>query len=205
MPGWTVCLAFPVVLPGPTSASGSLRLTAGPWQVLTTYDNFPEAYTAETETKPSQWLLHAARDPGPGRGRGRSVDPRRRLRLWPLSAALHDRGAVVTGLDSSAGILKLGRRRLGPGADLRFADLGSPLPFRDGAFDDVVAALVLHYLQDWTAPLAELRRVLKPSGRLIVSLDHPFAVNIMHPRGRSQARLFRDPQPQSGPWTATEP
>jgi hypothetical protein len=49
MPGWTVCLAFPVVLPGPTSASGSLRLTAGPWQVLTTYDSFPEAYTAETE------------------------------------------------------------------------------------------------------------------------------------------------------------
>jgi hypothetical protein len=38
-----------------------------------------------------------------------------------LSAALRDRGAVVTGLDSSAGMLELARRRLGPGADLRLA------------------------------------------------------------------------------------
>ena len=70
-------------------------------------------------------------------------------------------------------MLKLARRRLGPDADLHLADLGNPLPFGDGAFDDVVAALVLHYLQDWTEPLAELRRVLKPGGRLIASVNHP--------------------------------
>ena len=34
--------------------------------------------------------------------------------------------------------------------------------------------LVLHYLEDWTAPLAELRRVLRPGGRLIMAVDHPF-------------------------------
>jgi SAM-dependent methyltransferase len=45
--------------------------------------------------------------------------------------------------------------------------------FPDGAFDDAVGSLVLHYLQDWTAPLAELRRVLRPGGRLIVSVMHP--------------------------------
>jgi ubiquinone/menaquinone biosynthesis C-methylase UbiE len=77
----------------------------------------------------------------------------------PLSAALRDRGAVMTGLDSSAGMLELARRRLGADADLHMADLGRPLPFPDGAFDDVVASLVLHYLEDRTAPLAELRRV----------------------------------------------
>jgi hypothetical protein len=75
-------------------------------------------------------------------------------------------------------MLELARRRLGPAADL--ADLCRPLPFGDGVFDDVVAALVLHYLEDWTAPLAELRRVLKPGGRLIVAVDHPFVVNLMH-------------------------
>jgi SAM-dependent methyltransferase len=45
-------------------------------------------------------------------------------------------------------------------------------------FDDVIASLVLHYLQDWGPALAELRRVLKPGGRLIVSVDHPFAVSL---------------------------
>ena len=91
----------------------------------------------------------------------------------PLFAALRDRGAIVTGFDSSAGMLELARRRLGDDADLRVADLGSPLPFPDGAFDDVVASLVLHYLEDWAAPLAELRRVIKPGGRLIASVNHP--------------------------------
>jgi len=52
-----------------------------------------------------------------------------------------------------------------------------PLPFSDGAFDDVVASLVLHYLEDWGPTLAELRRVLTPGGRLIVSIDHPFAIH----------------------------
>ena len=67
-----------------------------------------------------------------------------------LFAALRDRGATVTGFDSSARMLELARQRLGPDADLQLADLGSPLPFPDGAFDDVIAALVLHYLEDWT-------------------------------------------------------
>ncbi|MFM6850586.1 MAG: class I SAM-dependent methyltransferase, partial [Terrabacter sp.] len=34
-------------------------------------------------------------------------------------------------------------------------------------------SLVLHYLEDWTAPLAELRRILKPGGRLLLSVNHP--------------------------------
>ena len=66
----------------------------------------------------------------------------------PLFAALRDRGAIVTGFDSSTGMLEQARQRLGDGADLQLAALGSPLPFPDGAFDDVIAALVLHYLQD---------------------------------------------------------
>ncbi|MFE2699145.1 class I SAM-dependent methyltransferase, partial [Streptomyces mirabilis] len=45
---------------------------------------------------------------------------------------------------------------------------------RDGAFDDGVASLVLHHLEDWGPTLAELRRVIRPGGRLIASVDHPF-------------------------------
>jgi ubiquinone/menaquinone biosynthesis C-methylase UbiE len=96
----------------------------------------------------------------------------------PLFAALRDRGAIVTGIDSSTKMLELARQRLGDGAALHPADLGSPLPLPDAAFDDVIASLVLHYLEDWTAPLAELRRVLTPGGRLIVSVEHPFVAQM---------------------------
>jgi SAM-dependent methyltransferase len=98
----------------------------------------------------------------------------------PLFAALRDRGALVTGIDKSAGMLALARRRLGDDANLQVAELGRPLPFPDGAFDDVTASLVLHYLEDWGPALAELRRVNRPGGRLIVSVDHPFVTNMMH-------------------------
>jgi ubiquinone/menaquinone biosynthesis C-methylase UbiE len=108
----------------------------------------------------------------------------------PLSAALRDRGAIVTGFDKSAGMIELARRRLGDDADLRVADLAGPLPFPDDAFDDVTASLVLHYLEDWGPALAELRRVLKPGGRLIASVDHPFAITLMHREAGTKASYF---------------
>ena len=91
----------------------------------------------------------------------------------PLTEDLRAKGAVVAGFDSSPAMLELARQRLGEDADLRVADLSQPLPYADGEFDDVVVSLVLHYLQDWSAPLAELRRVLKPGGRLLLSVNHP--------------------------------
>jgi SAM-dependent methyltransferase len=47
-------------------------------------------------------------------------------------------------------------------------------------FDDVVASLVLHYLEDWGPVLAEFRRVLVPGGRVIVAVNHPFATEVMN-------------------------
>ncbi|MFF8029475.1 class I SAM-dependent methyltransferase [Streptomyces sp. NPDC007896] len=148
------------------------------------YDSFAEAYSAETENnlvnayyaRPAMLALAgdvAGRrilDAGCGSG--------------PLSAALRDRGAVVTGIDASAGMLALARRRLGDDVALHVVDLSDRLPFDDGAFDDVVASLVLHYLEDWGPTLAELRRVLRPGGRLIASVEHPFV-----------AYTFQDPRP----------
>lgn len=91
----------------------------------------------------------------------------------PLAEALRAKGAIVTSFDSSPAMVELARQRLGEDADLQVADLSRPLPYADGSFDDVVVSLVLHYLEDWTAPLSELRRVLKPGGRLLLSVNHP--------------------------------
>ncbi|QRP46440.1 class I SAM-dependent methyltransferase [Amycolatopsis sp. FDAARGOS 1241] len=145
------------------------------------YDSFAEAYTAENETS----LINAYYARPAIVDLAGAVAGRRILDAGcgsgPVSAALRDRGAIVSGFDRSAKMVELARRRLGDAADLRVADITSPLPYPDGAFDDVIAALVLHYLEDWTAPLAELRRLLKPGGRLIVVVNHPILFKVEHP------------------------
>jgi len=144
------------------------------------YDSFAEAYTASTETN----LINAHYERPAMLALAGGVAGRRILDAGcgsgPLFAALRDRGAIVTGIDKSAAMVELARRRLGDDADLQVAELGGPLPFPSDTFDDVTASLVLHYLEDWGPALGELRRVLKPGGRLIVSVDHPFATNLWH-------------------------
>jgi ubiquinone/menaquinone biosynthesis C-methylase UbiE len=56
-------------------------------------------------------------------------------------------------------------RRRGPGAPMVRAR-AEALPFRDGAFDTVLCALVLCSVEDPPRALAELRRALAPGGTL---------------------------------------
>jgi ubiquinone/menaquinone biosynthesis C-methylase UbiE len=154
------------------------------------YDGIAEAYSAENEAN----LVNAYYERPAMLALAGDVAGRRILDAGcgagPLSAALRDRGAIVTGFDKSAGMIEVARRRLGDDADLQVADLGSPLPFPDDTFDDVTASLVLHYLEDWGPALAELRRVLKPGGRLIASVEHPFAITLMHREAGRKASYF---------------
>lgn len=99
----------------------------------------------------------------------------------PLLADLTERGASVAGFDASPAMIRLARERLGEEADLKVADLTQPLPYDTSTFDDAVAVLVMHYLEDWSRPLAELRRVLKPGGRLIVVVNHPAIPPVLYP------------------------
>jgi SAM-dependent methyltransferase len=47
------------------------------------------------------------------------------------------------------------------------------LPFRDSAFDTVVACLVFEHIRDVDAAIAEVARVLEPGGRFLFFLNHP--------------------------------
>ncbi|WP_051020862.1 class I SAM-dependent methyltransferase [Nocardia araoensis] len=139
------------------------------------YDAFAEGYTAQNETglHNAYYNLPALLDlAGEVSGR-RILDAG--CGAGALFAALRARGARMTGIDASPRMLALAEQRLGADAELHVADLAEPLPFPDDAFDDVVASLVLHYLRDWGPTLTELRRVLVPGGRLLVSVEHPFA------------------------------
>ena len=183
------------------SFTGLSAVAADPRKV-NDYDSFAEGYTAENETN----LVNAYYERPAMLALAGDVAGRRILDAGcgsgPLSAALRERGAVVSGFDASAGMLELARRRLGDGADLRVVDLGGPLPYPDDTFDDVVASLVLHYLEDWGPALAELRRVLKPGGRLIASVDHPFAISLMHRQaGRETEYKYFDTTNWTAEWT----
>ncbi|MEU6151907.1 methyltransferase domain-containing protein [Actinosynnema sp. NPDC047251] len=166
------------VAPRSTTAANVAAANAA---VKNDYDSFAEGYTAENETN----LINAHYTRPAVLDLAGDVTGRRVLDAGcgagATAAALRDRGAVVAGFDRSTKMVELARRRLGDDVDLRVADIAAPLPYPDAAFDDVVASLVLHYLEDWSAPLAELRRVLKPGGRLIVVVNHPVMLKMQHP------------------------
>jgi SAM-dependent methyltransferase len=83
------------------------------------------------------------------------------------------RGAKVVGLDASAAMVDLARRRLGSTARIEEADLDARLPLADEEFDLVVCALAIHYVDDRAATLREFHRVLRPGGRVVLSTQHP--------------------------------
>lgn len=89
---------------------------------------------------------------------------------WTAAAALA-RGATVTGLDVSAPMLDVARRRW---PDARF-ELGAAedLPFEDGEFDVVVSAFGMPHFADHLAVFRECHRVLGDAGRIAVASWNP--------------------------------
>jgi len=75
---------------------------------------------------------------------------------------------TLAGIDVSEEAVELARARL-PGTDLRVAPIGS-LPFDAGSFDVAAANDVLQHLgeTELAEALAELHRVLRPGGTLLV-------------------------------------
>jgi len=70
------------------------------------------------------------------------------------------------GVDASLEMLRAARRKH-PAAPLAAADAAA-LPFADARFDTVVSASAFHIFPEPERALAEVRRVLRPGGRLLL-------------------------------------
>ncbi|SNT50122.1 Methyltransferase domain-containing protein [Actinomadura meyerae] len=77
------------------------------------------------------------------------------------------RGAEVSAVDAEASMAEAAARNV-PGLDVRVAVLPE-LPFGDGAFDAVAGNFVINHVSDPATAIGELRRVLRPGGRLALS------------------------------------
>ncbi len=84
------------------------------------------------------------------------------LRLVPVARR-------VVGVDVSPQAIERARLRAPDGSPEFIVTGGGKLPFPDGSFDLVTSFQVLEHVPDPAAYLAELRRVLRPRGRLILT------------------------------------
>lgn len=87
-----------------------------------------------------------------------------------LTVALGHRGAFVVGLDTSSSMLNAAQVRAARDHTELALCRGRAefLPFADASFDLVVAVTILCFVQDAGYVFAEIHRVLRPGGRLVI-------------------------------------
>ncbi|MBV8998511.1 MAG: class I SAM-dependent methyltransferase, partial [Solirubrobacterales bacterium] len=85
-----------------------------------------------------------------------------------FTAALAEAGARPVGVDVAEAALARARARH-PSLDFRLVPFDGPLPFEDGSFEVAWASEVIEHVADTARWLSEVRRVLIPTGRLLVT------------------------------------
>ena len=128
------------------------------------------------------WYYRAGLAAFIGRGDGEALDVG--CGEGRVSRLLGELGYRVTATDAVADLVAAARDA-GSAADYAVAP-ASDLPFADARFPLVVAYNVLMDVDDLPGALGELRRVVRPDGRLVISLVHPLI-----DRGRLEDTGFR--------------
>jgi SAM-dependent methyltransferase len=124
-----------------------------------------------------------------GEGPGRCLDLGCGTGVFvPLLAEL---GWTLVGVDVSEDQLRLARERVGGVTEALVQADARSLPFRDGSFDAVVAALVHTDIDEYDRALVEAARVLRSGGRLVHVGTHPcFVSPVARAREDGRVRFF---------------
>lgn len=154
-----------------TGARASLEKE--PHEVATMFDGVAERYDLTND------VLSLGQTRLWRRAVARAVDSRPGQRVLDLAAGTGSSslpfaaaGADVVACDFSLGMLRVGKRSH-PDLDLLAGD-ALALPFADGVFDAVTISFGLRNVSDVDAALAEMARVTRPGGRLVVcEFSHP--------------------------------
>jgi SAM-dependent methyltransferase len=134
-----------------------------------------------------------------------------------LAVAAINRGAKVCALDFAEAMVAAARRNV-PGSECRQGDAQN-LPYADDTFDAVVCGYGIIHLAEPDRALTEMRRVLRPGGRVAISVwarpssDNGFGVvmGAIKAHGRLDVSLphgpdtfqFGDPESLKGALTET--
>ena len=142
-------------------------LDKAPHEVAAMFDDVAERYDTTND------VLSLGRTRRWRRAVVEAVDARRGERILDLAAGtgtssepFHALGARVVPCDFSLGMLRVGKRRL-PQLGFTAGD-ALALPFADDSFDAVTISFGLRNVADVEAALAEMCRVTRPGGRLVV-------------------------------------
>jgi len=83
---------------------------------------------------------------------------------------LLDQAAELVGFDESPEMLEVARKNFAAYPHVQFQEAeGQHLPAENGRFDAVFANMYLHHAPDPAAAIAEMARILKPGGKLIIT------------------------------------
>jgi SAM-dependent methyltransferase len=97
-----------------------------------------------------------------------------------FTAELGHAGVRVTGVDVAQAALQRARAAH-PELDFRLVPTDGPLPLEDGTFDVVWASEVIEHVADTGRWLSEVRRVLSPRGKLLLTTpNHPRATLLVY-------------------------
>ena len=133
------------------------------------YDTSAARYDRKI-TVPERLLFGSGRQWAAGQAAGRTLEV---AAGTGRNLPYYDDAVSLTAVDLSSAMLSLARQRadaLGRVVEFSVAD-AQALPFETAQFDTVVATLALCSIPDDRAGVAEMTRVLKPGGRLVL-LDH---------------------------------